>query len=186
MARLSQRSKIGEPFCPYKKFYVLPVDDSMLQDSTLPAAAKIIYGRLCRYCGKKPYCWPTPETIGREVGLCERQVQKHLKLLEKRGFIRRIPQFGDHHNQESNRIELLWHRSFEHESGLEDERRPPVRNIRKIKKQPWILPDGTVNMGDPRLYGLKSWDEIPKGLEALYSLVREKREQQAKRRQGER
>jgi hypothetical protein len=27
---------------------------------------------------------------------------------------------------------------------------------------PFLLPNGSVNLGDPRFYGLKSWDDMPR------------------------
>ncbi len=112
------RPNVGEPFIPYKQFHVLPIPDSMLRDSELPSGAKIVYGRLCRFAGKKSWCWPKPESIGIEVGLGERQIQKYLTLLERKRFIRRQPRFGENGEQTSNRISLLWHHSFDIEDSL--------------------------------------------------------------------
>jgi hypothetical protein len=49
----SRRPKVGEPFIPYRRFYVLPIPDLLLQSHELPAGAKLVYGRLCRHVGKK-------------------------------------------------------------------------------------------------------------------------------------
>jgi hypothetical protein len=107
----STRPKVGEPFIPFKQFHVLPMPDSLLQ-SELPAGAKLIYARLCRFAGKKNFAWPTPETLGREVGLCKRQTQKHLRTLERKGFIRREERFIDG-SQTSNHYVLLWNQLLE-------------------------------------------------------------------------
>jgi hypothetical protein len=106
------RPSVGKPFIPYKRFHVLPMPDSLLQSTEVPPAAKLIFGRLCRYAGRKNYSFPTPATIGAEVGLGERQVQKLLSILQSKGFLRREAQFRNG-KQISNRIVLLWHQTFE-------------------------------------------------------------------------
>jgi hypothetical protein len=107
----SRHPKVGESFIPWKRFHVLPMPDSLLS-SELPAGAKLIYGRLCRHAGKKDFAWPTPATLGAEVGFGERQTQKHLRTLERKGFIRREEQFRGG-AQTNNRYVFLWNQFLE-------------------------------------------------------------------------
>jgi hypothetical protein len=124
------RPRVGEPFSPMRRFHVLPMPESLLR-SQLPAGAKLVYGRLCRYAGEKNYCWPTPATLAAEVCLGKRQVQNHLRLLEQERFIRREARF-ENDAQTSNRIVLLWHESFNDDrgrsKGMKSNSLPPVHS----------------------------------------------------------
>lgn len=155
------RPRIGEAFSPYKRFHVLPFPDSLLQSTEFPAGAKLVYGRLCRYAGQKSFGWPTPATLGAEVGLGERQVQKYLDLFEIEGYIRREQKFGSDGRQMSNNIVLLWHASFEDEDGPSKEsdhegkqtdRELAKRIAREQALAPFISEDGSIKIGDLRLY----------------------------------
>ena len=55
---------------------------------------------------------PSVKAIAREVGTGARMVQKHLGMLERGGFIRRLPRF-DGTTQKSNWFEFLWHSIYE-------------------------------------------------------------------------
>lgn len=41
--------KVGDPFIPFKRFHVLPMPDPLLESHEIPPAAKLVYGRLCRF-----------------------------------------------------------------------------------------------------------------------------------------
>jgi|HubBroStandDraft_6_1064221.scaffolds.fasta_scaffold11923_9 hypothetical protein len=109
----STRSKVGEPFNPWKRFNFLPIPEAMARRKKLPAGAKLVFGRLCRYAGRDGRCWPAVETLAEEVGLGERQTQKHLRTLEQKGFIRTVKRFGADGSQTSNDYIFLWHQIFE-------------------------------------------------------------------------
>jgi hypothetical protein len=163
------RPKVGEPFSPYYQFHVLPMPDSLLQSRDLPAGAKLVYGRLCRYAGKNTYCWPTPATLAAEVGLGERQVQKHLDLLERTGYIRRKRRFGSDGGQMSNHIILIWHASFKDTDCLgslghqeqaqvvnkQTKRLAQTRKQRLARERalaPFTSKNGSIKFGDLRMY----------------------------------
>jgi hypothetical protein len=50
-------------------------------------SAKILYARLCGYCGEREFCWPTKETLAKELGLTSRQIRRLINELEKIGLI---------------------------------------------------------------------------------------------------
>lgn len=104
--------KIGEPFKPWRRFNFLPVPEAMARMKDMPAGAKLVYGRLCRYAGKDGACWPAVSSLAEEVGLGVRQTQKHLRSLEKRKFIRTEKRFQKE-KQTSNSYDFLWHQIFE-------------------------------------------------------------------------
>jgi DNA-binding transcriptional MocR family regulator len=184
----SQRPKIGARFNPYKRFCNLLIPDAMGRSRELNPGAKLVYGSLRRFAGKDGHCFPAVETLAREVGLGKRQVQKHLKALEREGFIRREERFKGR-NQTSNSYVFLWHAIFEqdapskgdelqftpsrasefthrmhgssHKEGHSKEGQLQEEEADMSTRPPWIMEDGTVNMGDPRLYGLTSWNDKP-------------------------
>ena len=53
--------------------------------------------------GKHP--WPKKETLGQRLGLSEKQVQRHARALEERGYIRRITRMTPH-GRTSNAYDL--------------------------------------------------------------------------------
>jgi len=112
MAAAHPRPKIGEPFNPFKRFQVLVVPEPLARYRGLPPGAKLIYGRLLRYAGKNTECYPRVDTLGEEVGLGERQAQKHLRKLEVQGFIRTEKRYNAK-GQTSNSYWFLWHPIFD-------------------------------------------------------------------------
>jgi hypothetical protein len=106
------RPKIGEKFNPFNRFHGIWIPEPMALYPQLPPGAKLVYGRLMRYAGKDGFCWPSVLSLAVEVGLGERQVQKHLSTLESDGFIRREKRFRDG-AQTSNGYIFLWHLIFD-------------------------------------------------------------------------
>jgi hypothetical protein len=53
------------------------------------------------------------DTLGEEVGIGERQTQKHLRTLERMGFIRTAKRFKADRTQTSNGYVFLWHPVFD-------------------------------------------------------------------------
>ena len=109
---ISERPQVGAPFIPFKKFLILAIPEAMARIRELPPGAKLVYGRLCRYAGEDGLCYPAVELLAAEVGLGKRQTQKHLKTLQRMGFIFRKARFRNH-KQTSNSFVFLWHQIFE-------------------------------------------------------------------------
>ena len=107
------RPRVGEPFNPYQRFNNVLVPEAMARNRELSPAAKLIYGRLRRYAGKDGRCFPRVDTLGEEVGLGERQTQKHLRTLEREGYIRTVERFTADGAQTSNGYAFLWHPTFD-------------------------------------------------------------------------
>ena len=108
-----RRPMIGEPFNPYKRFNNVLIPEAMARSREIAPAAKLVYGRLRRYAGNDGLCYPRGDTPGEEVGLGERQTQKHLRTLEANGLLRTELRFDRHGGQTSNGYVFLWHRSFD-------------------------------------------------------------------------
>jgi Helix-turn-helix domain len=102
----------GEAFNPYRMFTGLFIPEGLARSSSISAGAKIAWGRLARYAGEDGLCFPTVNTLGREIGVGERQAQKYLAELEKACLIRRVERFANR-AQTSNGFEFLWHEMFQ-------------------------------------------------------------------------
>jgi hypothetical protein len=59
----------------------------ILNDGSLSHAAKLVYGRLKLYAGKNGRCYPSQQTLAREVCLRERQLRNVLLELQVAGWI---------------------------------------------------------------------------------------------------
>jgi len=113
----------------------------MGRSKELPPAAKLVYGRLRRYAGRNGLCYPAVPTLAAEVALGKRQVQKILRELEAKGFLRCVKRFNTDGDQTSNSYEFLWHRIFDEPEpdakftgGSELQFAPPVhpRSLRRV------------------------------------------------------
>jgi len=101
----------GDIFNPYKLFTGLIVPEALAKCPWISPAAKLIYGRLARYAGQDGNCHPAVATLAAEVGLKRRQVQTHLKALEKANLIKRIARRSKD-QQLSNGYVFVWHPLF--------------------------------------------------------------------------
>ena len=109
----TKRRKIGAAFSPYRQFRNLLVPEAMARNPELPPGAKLVYARLRRYYGADGKCYPRVDTLGKEVALGERQVQKHLRTLEQEGYIRTVKRYKKDGAQTSNAYVFLWHSTFD-------------------------------------------------------------------------
>jgi len=104
--------EIGQPFNPYKLFTGIFVPDALVRTSRISAGAKLAYGRLSRYAGADGDCYPSVKVLARELGLKERQAQRHLSELQAGGLIRSFPRFKAPNVRDTNGYVFLWHQIF--------------------------------------------------------------------------
>lgn len=60
---------------------------AILADKTIPPGAKLVLFNLQHRLGGKMFAFPSQKTIGKDIGLSDRQVRYHLKTLKNRGII---------------------------------------------------------------------------------------------------
>jgi predicted transcriptional regulator len=77
-------------FNPYKMFVGAFLPNWLLKSTDISSSEKLTYARLCQFSGKDGRCFPKIETIGQEIGLEDRQVQRNLQRLEEVGLIQVI------------------------------------------------------------------------------------------------
>ena len=106
--------------------------DSILRSKELSPGAKLLYGRLCRFVGKNLYCWPSVAKLASLLGVSDRQIQNYFKELQGKHYLKKGTRF-ENGGQMTNRIELLWHPSFQNEQslrrGAKSSSLPPVKDI---------------------------------------------------------
>lgn len=107
-------SQIGEIFNPFQLFVGAMIPSAVLRNPDLSPSAKLVFARLAQFAGRQGKAWPSDQTLGREVGLGDRQVRRCVAELERYGLIRRVSRAGH-----SNLFEFLWHPIYE-EAGRTD------------------------------------------------------------------
>ena len=100
---------MGELFSPHRKFReMVLIPAAVVADPDLSPGAKLCYGRLLRYGGKKNHCWPAQETLARELGVSVPTVKRYLaELKTQRYIVARRRGLG-----ESNLYYFVWHARF--------------------------------------------------------------------------
>lgn len=74
-------------FNPWKLFRGLYVPEWLAERPEVSPGAKLCYGRLLRYAGRKGVAYPSVRTLGKALGVSERQVSRYLSELRKHGLI---------------------------------------------------------------------------------------------------
>lgn len=90
---------------PYKMFCGSFIPNWLEVRTEISAAAKLCFGRLCRFAGEDGKCFPKVEILAAAIGAKKRMTQRYLRELEKFKLIKVI-------NQGSylpNSYEFLWH-----------------------------------------------------------------------------
>ncbi|MCC0684059.1 helix-turn-helix domain-containing protein [Clostridioides sp. ZZV14-6345] len=60
----------------------------LMKNPEIPIQSKAIYAYLASYTGNKKYCHPTIETICKDLNINRSTLNKYLKILKEKGFIR--------------------------------------------------------------------------------------------------
>ena len=63
--------------------------NNVLRNRSIPDGALRVYSVLCSYAGQTDICFPSEATIAETCGISVRQVQRNLKILERRELIER-------------------------------------------------------------------------------------------------
>jgi hypothetical protein len=79
--------RVGAPFDPYKVFQGVFAPYWLLEHSGIGTGAKLCYIRWLGFAGKDARCYPSLETLGKSLGVSERQARDYVKELERAGLI---------------------------------------------------------------------------------------------------
>jgi hypothetical protein len=79
--------RIGSPFNPYKVFQGVFAPYWILEHRGIGTGAKLCYIRLLGFAGKDARCYPSLETLGKSLGVSDRQARDYVKELERAGLI---------------------------------------------------------------------------------------------------
>jgi hypothetical protein len=72
---------------PYRLFIGSHVPNWLMRRKDVPPGAKLCYGRLAQFAGKRGYCWPKIKTLAKELGISERMTARYLKILKDKELI---------------------------------------------------------------------------------------------------
>ena len=78
---------IGAPFNPYRVFQGVFAPYWILEHKGIGTGAKLCYIRLLGFAGKDARCYPSLETLGKSLGVSDRQARDYVKELERAGLI---------------------------------------------------------------------------------------------------
>jgi hypothetical protein len=93
---------------PWRLFVGAMVPNWLLERPELSLGAKLVYGRLAQYAGRRGYAYPRVTTLARAVGLKDkRQAQRYLKELREHGLLE-VADYSK--NGAANRYFFLNHR----------------------------------------------------------------------------
>jgi hypothetical protein len=119
--------RAGDVFNPWNRFRGIFIPLSLFSYDKLSAGAKLLYGRLALYRGKRNdgICNPSLDTLAKETGASADTLGRWLKELTIQGFIRRVHR-GPKLNAE---CQFLWH------PVLEQSLRPSLSSTADLRNQ---------------------------------------------------
>ena len=79
---------------PFKQYLIVPIPQGVASYRGISPGAKLVYGRLQRYAGKKGVAFPNIPDLAEEVGLGERQTREYIAELVRENFILKERVFG--------------------------------------------------------------------------------------------
>ena len=74
---------------PFRQYYVVMIPQGVVAYKGISPGAKLVYGRLYRYAGKKGVAFPSIPELSEEVGLGKSQTKEYLAELVENKFIQR-------------------------------------------------------------------------------------------------
>mgnify|MGYP001026823551 CR=1 FL=1 len=77
--------RLGGIFIPYST-----INNDILRDKNISAEGKIIWIELYNLSKRENYSWATDEYLSKICNISKSTVQRHLKQLEKYGYIKRV------------------------------------------------------------------------------------------------
>ena len=102
---------------PYKIFNGVWLPLGLLERTELSQGAKLCYALLCKYAGENGACYPSQETIAKDIGIKKRQTIKYIHELVNNKLIE-VEKFG---KKQTNRYWFLMH------TWLEDSLRKSIK-----------------------------------------------------------
>lgn len=69
--------------------------NDVVRNPLLSPQAKAVYALLCSYCGQDEVCWPSEETIAKQMGCTVRTVNTYLRELKEHKIVNYFPRGVD-------------------------------------------------------------------------------------------
>lgn len=64
-------------------------DMDIFCDESLPTGSKALYCALAGFCDRDRTCFPSVSTLMRVTGMCKNTFDKHMKILEQKGIVKK-------------------------------------------------------------------------------------------------
>lgn len=74
-------------FNPGRHYPAAIVPAWLLPRPEVNAMAKLLYGRLCGYCGRNDHCWPGLDSLAKQLGVSRSCIEQRMRELRKAGLI---------------------------------------------------------------------------------------------------
>lgn len=84
------------------------IQRAVMKEKSITIQAKAIYALLCSYTGSNEFCFPTVETIGKDISLSKPMVIKYLNELEGFGLIQKTKLYPDNKIKNHNKYEIFY------------------------------------------------------------------------------
>jgi hypothetical protein len=127
--------QVGEVFNPFQLFVGAMIPSAVLRNPDLSPSAKLVFARLAQFAGRQGKAWPSDQTLGREVGLGDRQTRRCVAELEHYGLIRRVSRTGH-----SSLFEFLWHTIYEESERTDMSALPSAEQGQERQTLPPVVP----------------------------------------------
>ncbi len=111
----------GDFYNPERLFTGIFIPDAMVRMSTLSPGAKLLFGRLCWHINDEGDCFPTRETLGKEIGMSESSIRDFLRELEAEKFVARLRS-----GPQANYYKFPWHPLLDPSVRRKKDRQPTV------------------------------------------------------------
>ena len=112
-ATAETRLNIGDRFNPSEKFDGIFIVNPILKYKGLSPGAKLVWGRLYRFSGKKGLIYPRVSLVADDIGLSIKQARRYLHELVEAKFMEIDPDAGH-----SNNYHFIWHSAYEGDVGV--------------------------------------------------------------------
>ena len=119
------------------KFGVVPT--LAILDKSITHAELRVFSLLCSYADKNGYCYPSQKTLAEQLGIAREGMNRHIRSLEKTGWIKSVQRFRADGSKRSKLYSILYDHmgsDGEHQEGVVTEHH--INNTPPINTPPMI------------------------------------------------
>jgi len=108
---MSKNNKLeyGKPFAPFTMFTGSIIPDCVMESTKISSSSKLLLGKLFQHAGKKDHCWPSRETLSKELGTVTSTLDNQIRELKELGLITTHKE----RSQSSSTYTILYHKIYD-------------------------------------------------------------------------